>query len=174
MLPEEQQLLEKLYKEMFPTLHRYAIVLLSKSGFSPNLAEELVQDTFHTAVLHGSELLTHPNPSGWLVNALKYTFRSFRRQAYADSKRFLLLGDLPVDLPDPTSAVDNAQTDLECADMMAQIRSLLSEQDFRLFEIIVLTRAGHLAAARELGITVWTSQKRMERIRGKLQNLQAS
>ena len=173
MLPEEQEFLEKLYRKMFPSLHQYATLLLSKSGFDANLADELVQDTFHTAALHIKKLMTHPNPSGWLVKALQYTFKGFRRQIYADNKRFLLLSDLPLDLPDPSSSVDNAQTCMECADVMARIRGALSEQDFRLFEILILNRASHRTAAQELGITIWTSQKRLSRIRDKLQNLRS-
>lgn len=169
MAPEEQKFLETLYRKMFPALHRYAIIFLSKNGFDSGLADELVQDTFHTAAQHMDVLMTHPNPSGWLVKTFQFTCKSFRRQVYTDSQRFLLLSDLSLDLAAPSSAVADAQSDMECAEIMTKIRALLSEQDYRLFELLILKRVGHQAAAQALGITIWTSQKRLERIRNKLQ-----
>ena len=48
------------------------------------------------------------------------------------------------------------------------IRALLPPEDYRLLCRITLEGATHLEVAKELGISVWSSQKRLQRIRKKL------
>lgn len=49
-----------------------------------------------------------------------------------------------------------------------KIRALLPPEDYRLLCRITLEGATHLEVAKELGISVWSSQKRLQRIRKKL------
>ena len=51
---------------------------------------------------------------------------------------------------------------------LAAIRALLPPEDYRLLCRITLEGATHLEVAKELGISVWSSQKRLQRIRKKL------
>ena len=53
-------------------------------------------------------------------------------------------------------------------DLLAAIRALLPPEDYRLLCRITLEGATHLEVAKERGISVWSSQKRLQRIRKKL------
>lgn len=172
MLPEESEFLESLYREQASRLHRYAIGLLNAGGFDasliPDLAEELVQDTFHTAAKRISDLTSHPKPAGWLFKTLQYKFNSFRRQFYADSQRLLFIEDLPKPPPSPSGNPSSVLADMEYADALSLARQSLSEEDFLLFDMVALNHTSHKVAAQRLGITVWASQQRLSRIRREL------
>ena len=58
MLPEQDTLIEKLYREFFTQLWIYAKAELE----DPEQAQEVVQDTFHEAVRHIDILLPHGSP----------------------------------------------------------------------------------------------------------------
>lgn len=54
------------------------------------------------------------------------------------------------------------------SELLDAIRALLPPEDYRLLCRITLEGATHLEVAMELGISVWSSQKRLQRIRKKL------
>ena len=49
-----------------------------------------------------------------------------------------------------------------------KIERALTREEYQLLKRLILDKASHLEVAKELGITVYASQKRLERIRGKL------
>ena len=51
---------------------------------------------------------------------------------------------------------------------METIEQTLTAEEYQLLKRIILNKASHLEVAQELGITVYASQKRLERIRDKL------
>lgn len=175
MLPEEQEFFEALYREIFPRLYGYAANQLSLRGFPkeviPGLAEELIQDACHTAASRIKEMMSSPNPPGWLMTVLKNKLRVFLRQVHSDDQRLLSLDALSWEPPDPVSGSETAQADMEYADSMDKVRGSLPPDDYQLFEMVALNHASHKAAAEKFGITVWTSQKRLNRIRGRLQKI---
>ncbi len=177
MLPEESDFLFQLYHQHFPALYGHAITLLKLHNFDTalfhELAQELVQDTFHTASEKVDVLKAHPNPGGWLMVALKFKFKEFQRQAYSDSQRLVLISALPRDMADPRSDVNSCQSDMEFRGDAALIRQHLSPEDLELFEMVALNHVSHREAAEKLGITIWASQKRLERIRKDLRDLLA-
>ncbi len=64
-----------LYLQEYPKLLAYARSLLHDES----LAKEAVQDTFLIACKKPEALLDHPNPPGWLMQALKYTIHNMIR-----------------------------------------------------------------------------------------------
>lgn len=129
-----------------------------------------MQDIFKTASLRMDVLVNHPNPVGWLVNVAKKKSLEFCRRAASDRRRLLLMDTLTIlDMaPDPAKEIDPS-SELEHSDTLERIRKILSEEEFRLFDMIILRHMTHLAASQELGISLSTSQKRIQRIREKLQ-----
>lgn len=169
MSPEESEFLTSLYHEKFSLLHSYALRLLHASGIDPSLipdlAEELVQDTFHTAAQKMDKLFHHPNPTGWLMKTLQNKFKYCQRQYYADSKRLLCMDALPESFPSSLGNPSSVLNEMEYADELSQARKLLTEDEFRIFEMVALDRSSHKAAAQRFGITVWNSQQRLTRAR---------
>ena len=68
---EEEEYIERLYREMYTRLCIYAMSALGSKA----LAEEVVQDTFRIACIKPDGLMSSKNPRGWLVNTLKNVIR---------------------------------------------------------------------------------------------------
>ena len=56
-------------------------------------------------------------------------------------------------------------------DPLEKIRGALTPEEFRFLKRLVIDKAGHREVAGEFGITLWASQKRLERIRAKLNEI---
>jgi len=157
-------LIERLYREYVKKLTIYAVSILQNQA----LAQDVVQDTFHEAIKHAELLLSHDNPGGWLMATLKYKIKESERERRRHIRYFLSLNsDL---LEDCFSA---ASSDLEYEDSdaptaMDRIKAALTPDEFELLKRLTFDRASHLEVAKEFGITVYASQKRLQRIREKL------
>lgn len=162
MLPEQDTFIEKLYREFFTQLWIYAKAELE----DPEQAQEVVQDTFHEAVRHIDVLMAHGNPKGWLMEVLKKKIMHARRSMNRYILHFISL-DSDMEFTDPVlSTEDSAPSDVQ--DTLKEIQRVLSEEEWDLLRKITLENQPYKNVAEELGITVWTCQKRVERIRKKL------
>lgn len=147
MMSDEKELVERLYRLHFKKLFIYANAALRDS----ELAKDVVQDTFHEAVRRINVLEKHENPGGWLMNVVKNKIKEYERNRRRDLCRVL---SLEADFPDEC----NQQT----------IKRVLTPEEFRLLKRLVFDRASHRQVAQEFGISIYASQKRLERIRDKL------
>lgn len=167
MLPEQDSFFNALYQSMFNKLFLYAQAGLSDKS----KAMDVVQDTFHEAVLKIDTLMTHPNPHGWLMQTTKNKIKEYNRTQSAYIQRCLSLdSELSSTLgqEDPQmSAIENSRE----TPILVRIRQALTPEELFLFERLIFDKASHLEVSKELGITVWTSQKRFERIKKKLQKV---
>ncbi len=162
MLPEQDAFIEKLYQELFTQLWIYAKAALG----DPEQAQEVVQDTFHEAVRHIDIIMVHDNPKGWLMNTLKKKIMHARRSMNRYILHFISL-DSGIEFSDPVLASeDPAPSNVH--DTLKEIRTVLSDEEWNLLRKIALEKRPYKNVAEELGITVWTCQKRVERIRKKL------
>lgn len=132
------------------------------------IAEELVQDTFHEAYVQFERLRCHENAGGWLMQTLKNKLRNYQRTR---QREMALLTDWPED-----GAQIAAQGDLaaEASDrqqvsaIQAFVTESFDETDKLLFQMLLVEGVSHKAAAAALGISIWNSQKRLERIRKRI------
>lgn len=164
MLPEHEQFLSDLYHSCFWKLHHYALVFLNQ-----NQAEEIVQDTFHDAVKKIDELYGHENPSGWLMQTLKNKMRNYQRALQRELLRTVSINSPEFDhvvlANDPKEIIEREETSSR---IMMVLKSVLSNDERYILRRIVFENATHSELATELGITTCASQKRLERIRDKL------
>lgn len=162
MLPEQDAFIEKLYHEFFTPLWIYAKAALG----NPEQAQEVVQDTFHEAVRHIDILMAHVNPKGWLMDVLKKKIMHARRSMNRYILHFISL-DSDLEFTDPILSAE-APSPSDVQDTLKEIQRVLLEEEWDLLRKITLEEQPYKVVAEELGITVWTCQKRMERIRKKL------
>lgn len=169
MLPEQDKLLDELFQAYYLLLKRYARAQLRDE----HRAEEVVQDTFHEAVNHIDTLMTHPQPKFWLLKTLKYKIMHSERDRARDLRRFLSLesaDDISLTEPDHLEElISEEQNNIN--DTLEIIKNRLTSEELQHLKRLTLDKASHLEVAEELGITVWTSQKRLERIRNKLRKI---
>lgn len=71
-----EEYLEKLYREMYSRLLRYAQAAL---GGDDGQAEETVQEAFVIAWAKIAVLQASPNPRGWMMETLKHVIQNTRR-----------------------------------------------------------------------------------------------
>ncbi len=163
MSPEQDVFLEDLFREFVDDLTLYATSAL---GNVPK-AKEIVQDTFLEAILHMEDknLMTHENPGGWLMQTLKRKIQENDRAQRRYLQRVITMA--PEDLPGSASS-DDPFDKLECKFILDEIRKILTPEEMHLLERLTLDKASHLEVSKELGITIWGSQKRLQRIREKL------
>lgn len=152
---EQGQEIARLYKEMFEKLYTYAYGILREK----ELSEELVQETFQIACDKPSELLSSVNPQGWLMNALKNVIWNAQRKRATMAKYIVATETVDIERivsPNPSSNIDLMYSDL------------ISEAEFQLVKRIAVDRYTMLEAAEELGISVETCKKRVQRAKSKL------
>ena len=167
MKPEQDSFFEQLYHDHFGKLTLYAAASLRNQS----RAQDVVQDTFHEALRHIDLLMEHPNPGGWLMVTLKNKLREEERAQRRYMLRFLSLN---TDVKEESMGRDPQLEDkLDDGEPSAldKIRSALTPEEFCLLKRLTIDGASHLDAAKEFNISVYASQKRLERIRKKLQKL---
>ena len=168
MLPEQDQRIESLYHEYFPKLTAYAVAVLHNT----DRAQEVVQDTFHEAILHIDTIMIHENPGGWLMVTLKNKIKNHERARRRYIRRFLSL-DTDISEIAISSNTELLINQVEQSDilLLKKIESALKPDEYKRLKRLVIDRATHLQVSREFGISVYASEKRLERIRKKLHKL---
>lgn len=142
--------IEKMYTKMFRMMAEYARSSLQ----DPSLAEEAVQETFRIACQKPWELLTSSNPEGWLVNTLKYVITNIKREI-AESKE--LLDDYASQrIEEIAASGDHIGVEILYAD-------IAKSEEFVLLKELALDGKSHLELARDRGISVAASRKRVQR-----------
>lgn len=163
MNPDQTQWLEGLYHDYYGKLTLYAAASLRNQS----RAQDVVQDTFHEALRHMETLTDHPNPGGWLMVTLKNKLREEERRQRRYMHWFLSLNtDL---LKEPGR--QDPEIEASGPSLLEQIQEVLTPEEYRHLKRLTIDRASHLEVAKEVGISVYASQKRLERIRKKLQKL---
>ena len=156
MMPDKNELVERLYRLHFKKLFIYANAVLR----DPEQAKDVVQDTFHEALRRIDVFAKHENPGGWLMNTLKNKLKENERTRRRDLLRLL---SLDADFPDESNLPEPQEESV-----IEKVERVLTPEEYQLLKRLVFDRASHLEVAQEFGISVYASQKRLERIREKL------
>jgi RNA polymerase sigma factor (sigma-70 family) len=164
MQPEQNSFLEALYYKNFGKLTIYARAVLGDA----TQAQEIVQDVFYEAVLHIDTLIVHKNPDGWLMQTEKNKIRESRRAYARHIRRFISLDseNSPEIASFDEPAAETARSNYTAA--VQKIEQALSPEELHLLKRFIFDHASHMETAEEFDITVWASQKRLERVRKKL------
>ena len=158
-LPLDQNaFFDTLYHESFAQLNLFA----KRQLLDSHAAEELVQDTFFTAWTKKEALIRHEKPRGFLMEILKLKIQAYRRERKKWA-RFLVSLDSDVFRRAAFLASGHCQRYAGRDSRGAERRGM---DGFQRFKLLGLT---HMQIAEELDISVWASQKRLERAQQKLQ-----
>lgn len=166
MRPEQDQLIEQLYQQYFDDLILYAIASLKNES----RAQDIVQDAFHEAILRADVLMQHDNPKGWLMLTVKHKIKEYQRELQRYMKYFISLDkDLFIEPGKEDPRLEQPlQGEEEKLPTLKEIETTLTPEEFYLLKRLTIDQASHLELAKELGISIYASQKRLERIRKKL------
>lgn len=154
---ESNKLIEQLYFEMYHKLFLYAQSALRDHC----LAEEAVQETFRIACAKADRLAESENRQGWLINTLKFVIRNTLRNQ--TKLKNLLLAAVTMMETSPGISERDVNWEMYCT-------SVLGEEDFELLKRIAIENRTMLEASSELGISVETCKKRIQRAKKKLKD----
>lgn len=102
------------------------------------------------------------------MNVVKNKIKEYERSRRRDLRCLL---SLDADFPDESNLPEelvSEQTEPQGESVLGIIERVLTPEEFRLLKRLVFDRASHQQVAQEFGISVYASQKRLERIREKL------
>ncbi len=156
MTEKERRFIGRLYTENFEKLFFYAFSCVKNR----EVAEDLVTETFASAVEKATLLSSHENPCGWLREALKFEIKMYLRSA-ARTPQTVPYDTVSEYRATQPTAFDDAENSLLNKSGLTDIE----QQECRMYFLENLT---HNQVAEQLGITVSASQKRRERLRNKL------
>ena len=161
-MQENNDIIETMFRAEYKKLLLYAKAITYDSP----QAEDVVQETFYEALRKIDVLKKHENPQGWLMQTLKNKIQTLNRSQARYLQHFLSLSDefgiCDMQLPRFAEEPESMQT------ILSIIKGSLEPEEFHIIKRVVIDRASHQQVANELNITVWSSQKRLERIRKKL------
>lgn len=149
MTSAQSKFIEKLYLEMFDMLMAYARASLENEA----LAEEAVQETFRIACLKPDDLMTCPNPKGWIINTLKYTIQNSRRSR---DKAMILLTEYMASHNEDAFSEDRLSLEVTYG-------NIAQTDEFQLIKELALEGRSHLEMAQKRGISVAACKKRVQR-----------
>ncbi len=162
-MPTEQDLFfESQYQKNFGKLKTIAFSELRNMP----VAEELVQETFLIALKDYETFCQRENPLAYLKKILRYKILEYKREKKRYLKIFLSMDYeflSKVKAPSPPSPISTSG-------ILETVRETLTDEEWYILRKFAIDGASHLQIAKELGITVSASQKRLERIRKKLEN----
>lgn len=149
MTSDQHKRIEVFYLEMYDQLFLYAQNALKNES----LAEEAIQETFRIVCTKPEDLLSSPNPKGWIINTLKYTMQNMRRNR------------------DRTNALLNQYLATYTSDAFSEDRIPLEvtyenvaySEEFRLIKEMAVEGKSHLEMAQSRGISVAACKKRVQR-----------
>ena len=150
MKPEEKELIDRLYFEMYDPLVSYANSCLNDQ----HRAEELTQEVFVSAVRKPEALLNSPNPKGWLYKAMWNMIQNSNR---VTTRQMKLIADF-LSVNGREVAVSMDQPDLKL-----QFGELAETEEFKLIYDMAVLGKSQQEMAIERGITVINCKKRVER-----------
>lgn len=153
---EQRIIIEELYQEMYDKLMVYACVNLD----SESLAEEAVQETFHTACQKPGSICESMNPQGWLVNTLKNTIRNMKRSR-ANAKRILETYMM-------TQFREYSITE-DRINLNVLYENVADLEEFKLLSEMAIEGRSHEEMARSRNISISACKKRVQRAKETLQ-----
>lgn len=162
MQPDYEEFLHELFYSYYKKLYHYVFSYLHDK----EQAEDIVQDTFHEAVNHIDTLIHHPAPDRWLRKTAKYKVLNYERTRKVLLKHLVSVEDIEL-IQSPQSFEEDIAAESP-ESILARVENAIGTEDFHFLMRFVLDNASHSELAREYGITVWASAKRLSRIRAKL------
>lgn len=149
MTSDQRKRIEDFYLEMYDRLFIYARSALDNES----LAEEAIQETFRIVCMKPEDLLSSPNPKGWIVNTLKHTIQNMKRSR--DKANVLLTQYLAAN---SSVAFSEDRISLEVT-----YENVARSEEFQLMKEMAVDGRSHLEMAQSRGISVDACKKRVQR-----------
>ena len=152
--------IEALYREEYPAMVEYAARRLDNE----DMAQELAQETFKVLLENAEELAFHVNVRGWLRQTLKNKMLAYWKSGRTDLRRFVTYEEASEQIHEPRP-LEESISRLTVEEILRIARKRLSNDHYRHLIRLTVDGASHATVAKEFGISVSASEKRLERTR---------
>ena len=153
---EEEWLLDDLIAELYEELRGYLLTLIRNrlfEGCPDDYAYDCLNDVFEIALKKQSEPSFQKNPRGWLIITAKHVVENFNRKTL-NRLTFHQIDYDPDWQPGKVDMLENLTYKIAIEkNIMEQIKSGLSPEDGRLFELRYMKKMHPRDIAEELHIT---------------------
>lgn len=147
----------EIYRKNFNDVFRYVRYRISDL----QVAEDITQETFYAALEKGGDFLKHPYPKRWLLRTARYkVYELYRKMKYWSM--------VPLEQDYPELAKE--EFGFEEKELELTARSILSEEDWRLFRNYHLLGCAIGELAQDFGITEDNARVRLTRLKQKLRD----
>ena len=150
MTLDQRKRIEEFYLEMYDLLLIYA----KKAMDSESLAEEAIQETFRIVCMKPDDLLSSPNPKGWILNTLKFTIQNMKRSR--DKANILLSQYLAAHSQSVTFSEDRVSLEITYG-------NVAQSEEFQLIKEMAVDGKSQLELAQARGISLAACKKRVQR-----------
>jgi len=151
------EFIRQLYLEEAGQLKKFIETLV----FDKELAEDILQETFCTAIRRIDDLKRHPNPVGWLYTTAKYIVLAESRKRSKRDKDYCY-EDMETQIEDPQAELVMNSTEED------MVQSVLSEKEYQIVDLVYNQGYKNWEAAEKLDIKESTLRVKLLRIRNKL------
>ncbi len=137
----------------------------------PEVAMDLVQETFISLARNATKLESDTNLRAWLFTVARNAYRSHRRWAILDASRWAVLED---DMPLPAQArgPDESLDDARSRQRIERAVFALPEANREVLLLVAVEGLSHDEAAKILDITPEAARQRLSRARAQLAKLE--
>ena len=150
MTSDQLKSIEEFYLEMYDRFFLYAQNVLKNES----LEEEAIQEAFRNVCTKPEDLLSSPNPKGWIINTLKYTMQNMRRSR---ARANVLLAQY-LAAHSNSDAFSEDRSSLEVT-----YENVAHSEEFQLIKEMAVEGKSHLEMAQSRGISVAACKKRVQR-----------
>ena len=151
--------IRQLYEEEAERLYYF----IWKTVEDIDLAQDVLQEIFCIAMRRAVELKEHPNPVAWLYLTAKYVILSECRKKRKRDLNYCY-EDMEEQIRDPYAEAVLKSTEEDT------IKSILSESEYNIIDLVYNKGYKNREAAEELGIKESTLRVKLLRIRNKITN----
>ena len=159
----ERTAFDQAYAQFRPRIYGF----LWRLARDPEVAMDLVQETFMSLARAATKLEAETNLAAWLFTVARNAYRSHRRWALLDASRWAVLDDdlpVPAQGRGPDDSVDAARAG---ARLERAIFSL-PEAQREVLLLVAVEGMSHDEAAKILSITAESARQRLSRARSRL------
>ena len=147
----------EIYKRYYQEIYRYVYHRVQNTY----VAEDIVQETFYTALTKGNDFLTHPYPGRWLLCTAHNKIREFSRRMRHWASLSLEQDDL--ELSDEERGYETKELELTAA-------AALSREEWKLLCSYYLVGVPVSELAQDYGITPENLRVRLTLLKKKLRS----
>lgn len=152
---KSREYISELYRNEAPALYQF----VRKYVATKEMAEDIVQETFCTALAKAKEVKGHPEPVGWLYKTAKYNILYEKRKQRKYTISFEELESFIID--------ENSQLGYESVENDF-VKSSLTEEEYGIIDRYYNQGYKSSEVAEQMGVNESTLRVKLMRIRKKL------